>query len=120
MLIQLSHGTAQIRYLVDEDATQAGILQAFDTHLTNNTLIQRGDPIVVYFAGHGRRLEGAAYGIDRDVDILLPHDCDGSTLGISDFTMHTLLCDLAQEKGSNIVSSFCGTCAIFYDTHTPT
>ncbi|KAJ7035116.1 hypothetical protein C8F04DRAFT_1233783 [Mycena alexandri] len=100
MLLQLSGGTAQIRFLVDEAATQAGITSAFETHLTNNDRIRREDPILVYFAGQGRRLE---FGFERQVDILLPHDCDETNLGISDFALHTLLCNLAQRKGSNIM-----------------
>ncbi|KAJ6589342.1 hypothetical protein B0H19DRAFT_1248889 [Mycena capillaripes] len=102
MLLQLSEDSAQVFSLVDEDATQAEIFQAFETHLINNSRIQQGDPIVIYFAGKGRRLEARANGMERDVDVLLPHDCDDKTWGISDFAMHALLCDLAQKKGSNI------------------
>ncbi|KAJ7607783.1 hypothetical protein DFH06DRAFT_1066508 [Mycena polygramma] len=102
MLLQLSQGTAQIHFLIDEDATQARVTQAFQTHLADNPLIRRGDPIIIYFAGRGRRLEASVYGLGRDVDVLLPHDCDESVLGISDFTVCALLYDLAQKKGSNI------------------
>ncbi|KAJ7666839.1 caspase domain-containing protein [Mycena polygramma] len=101
-LRRLSQGTAQIYFLADEDATQARILQAFETHLADNPGIRRGDPMVFYFAGKGRRLEASICGLERDVDVLLPHDCDDSILGISDFTMHALLYDLAQKKGFNI------------------
>ncbi|KAJ6452883.1 caspase domain-containing protein [Mycena vitilis] len=103
-LLLLSQDTApsRIHFLINEDATQARILEAFETHLVGNSEIQWGDPMVVYFAGKGRRIEASRYNLERDVDILLPHDCDGSILGISDFTLRALLCNLARKKGSNI------------------
>jgi hypothetical protein len=96
-------GNAQIRLIKDGAATHAGILQAFEDHLLNNASIKRDDAIVVYFAGKGRRLPIPQGASGRDVDVLVPYDYGETVLGIADSTIHSLLSDLAQNKGANIV-----------------
>ncbi|KAJ7103933.1 caspase domain-containing protein [Mycena epipterygia] len=100
MLLRYSKD-AQILLLTDALATRAEILISFAQHLTDNPSVTRNDPIVVYFAGKGRRLL-AQNALGRDVDMLLPHDCGDEISGISDSTLNDLLCDLAKKKGENI------------------
>ncbi|KAG6866757.1 hypothetical protein C0991_011416 [Blastosporella zonata] len=76
--------------------------------------IEKGDAIVVYFAGHGSSILGprdwfeeGVYIANRRVEVLCPYDHDmtqggGRIAGISDRSMHALLNELAQSKGDNI------------------
>ncbi|KAJ7801528.1 caspase domain-containing protein [Mycena olivaceomarginata] len=100
----LSHYSpdAQISSITDAEATRAGILQAFEDHLLNNPCLKRNHAIVVYFAGKGRRLPAPEGASGRDVDILVPYDYGENVPGISDTMIHSLLSDLAQNKGTNI------------------
>ncbi|KAG8795515.1 hypothetical protein FRC12_013314 [Ceratobasidium sp. 428] len=75
---------ANIECLFDEQATRKGILGAFRKHLIQNEKIQPGDPILVYFSGHGDRLEApdgwhnewhtTNEGQIRMTELILPHD----------------------------------------------
>ncbi|KAJ6622312.1 hypothetical protein B0H10DRAFT_2342171 [Mycena sp. CBHHK59/15] len=47
---------SDIMFLTNANATRAAILSAFRTHLICNEHIQRGQPIIIYFAGHGSRV----------------------------------------------------------------
>jgi hypothetical protein len=47
--------TDHILMLVDNDATRAAIIQAFQYHFIDNSRIVKGDAILFYFAGHGSR-----------------------------------------------------------------
>ncbi|KAJ6541361.1 caspase domain-containing protein [Mycena capillaripes] len=100
MLSQYSQD-AQISLIKDTDATRTGILRAFQD-LLNNPCIKIDDAIIVYFAGKGQRLAAPQGVSGRDVDVLIPHDCGETVPGISDSTIHSLLSDLAQNKGTNI------------------
>jgi len=76
--------------------------------------IERGDPIVIYFAGYGSKANAPksweARGAIGRVPMLLPHDFapwtndDGTAQGITMLTLATLLRQLSQVKGDNIVS----------------
>ncbi|CUA72783.1 Myosin-VIIa [Rhizoctonia solani] len=116
--------------LFDEQATRDGILDAFETHLIANSRIQRHDPIVIFFAGHGDRMAAPKswHTSDGMVEMILPHDASyegtGSdnpsdqgvvprrtntleaakkyVYGIPDLTLAFLLYRLSQEKGNNI------------------
>ncbi|KAJ7500006.1 caspase domain-containing protein [Mycena latifolia] len=101
MLLQYSKD-AQVCLLSDTSATQAEIIKMFNEHLINNSRIIRNDPIVVYFACKGRRLAASPGAPGRDLDVLLPFDYGDEVSGISDVTIHALLCDLARKKGENI------------------
>jgi hypothetical protein len=57
----------------------------------------------LYLAGTGRRLPTPPGASRRDADVLVPHDYGETVLGITDSTMHSLLSDLGQSKGANIV-----------------
>ncbi|KAJ7167147.1 hypothetical protein C8R43DRAFT_877667, partial [Mycena crocata] len=97
---------AEIVSLIDAAATRAAILTAFRDNLINNPRIMRDDPIVVYFACKGRRLNFPDDFSRKVLDVLLPHDHSSETPGISGSAVHALLCDLSQKKGENIVSVF--------------
>ncbi|KAG6920253.1 hypothetical protein DXG01_005022 [Tephrocybe rancida] len=105
----------QICLLLDRQATKKAIEDSFMAHLINNSAIEKGHAIVVYFAGHGSSLhaprdwfQGDAYAKNRKVEVLCPCDHDTSSVagvrlaGISDRSMHAMLSELAQAKGNNI------------------
>ncbi|KAJ6541003.1 caspase domain-containing protein [Mycena vulgaris] len=93
---------AKVCLLSDATATQEEIIKAFREHLIDNPEIIRDDPIFIYFACKGRRLAESVGSPARDLDVLVPYDYSEEVPGISDITIHALLCDLAQKKGANI------------------
>jgi hypothetical protein len=101
---------SQIRIIRDSEATRATILHAIDA-LTTNDRIQRGDPIFIFYAGHGSTAPTpAGWEIgDPEIQLLVPHDhlCDnskgGKVYGIPDGTLAALLGRLVSAKGDNIV-----------------
>jgi hypothetical protein len=102
----------QIRMLLDGEATKYSIENTFTTHLVDNPNIQRGDAMLVYFAGHGSTVAAPRdwfSGVSRpsNVEVLCPYDHDtktpdGRVAGISDRSMRTLISDLCKAKGDNI------------------
>ncbi|KAJ6595372.1 caspase domain-containing protein [Mycena sp. CBHHK59/15] len=107
---------SDILFLTNTDATRAAILSAFYTHLIDNPEIERGEPIVIYFAGHGSRVL-APTGWDTpsgQVETICPSNestqAEGELIhGIPDFTINALLRILAREKGNN-VTLVCDSC----------
>ncbi|KAF5321415.1 hypothetical protein D9619_001442 [Psilocybe cf. subviscida] len=101
-----------ISTLLDRQATKQNIEDHFSQHLLNNRCIERGDAILIYFAGHGSRLSAPDpwYPSDSDcqtVDVLCSYDHDTNTeqgrmLGISDRSFHAMMNDLCSSKGNNI------------------
>ncbi|KAG8701678.1 hypothetical protein FRC09_005200 [Ceratobasidium sp. 395] len=65
-----------IECLFDEQATRKGILGAFRKHLIQNEKIQPGDPILVYFSGHGDHQVAPAewHASEGMTELILPHD----------------------------------------------
>lgn len=102
----------QIAMLLDEHATKQNIEATLDAHLLHNNQIQRGDAILVYFAGHGSTLKAPHdWLLDGPmrchVEVLCPYDHDtkgseGRIAGISARAMHTFIDDLSKMKGNNI------------------
>ncbi|KAJ7103932.1 hypothetical protein C8R44DRAFT_715987 [Mycena epipterygia] len=98
--------------LTNSGATRSAILSAFHNHLINNANIQRGDAIIIYYAGHGSRVEAPAdWQVPGGmVETLCPSDqglldAQRRTIpGIPDVTINALLRTLARAKGNNIVS----------------
>ena len=102
----------QIRNLRDSEATRAAILHEIYA-LTTDDRIQRGDPILIFYAGHGSTAptpKGWESG-ETTIQLLLPHDylCENEkgqkVYGIPDHTFGVLLGRLASAKGDNIVRS---------------
>ena len=100
---------SRIISLKDEQATRKSIIEAFKI-LNKSKDIDKNDPIVIYFAGHGA--EAQIKGQEEMTQMILPYDSSPRTqnkdelpviLGIPDFEIRKLLNDIAVEKGNNIV-----------------
>ena len=99
----------QIRRLANEDATRSAILDAFDTQFTTNSGVQKGDPMLFFFAGHGSRVKPHDdwHTETDEVEALVPYDQGSSensvVYGIPYLTLRRLVQKLASVKGNNIV-----------------
>jgi hypothetical protein len=96
----------RIATLYNADATRDNI-KAKLRDLANDEMIQPGDPILIFFAGHGATApapEGWCTAGDS-VQMLVPHDFDpaGKSGGLHDFNLNFLLREIADAKGNNIV-----------------
>ncbi|EIM81278.1 uncharacterized protein STEHIDRAFT_162258 [Stereum hirsutum FP-91666 SS1] len=103
--------------LLNDKATKQHIENAFMTHLVSNPQIERGDAILVYFAGHGSSVpapDGWCSGDAERVEVLCTHDHDtipagassveGARIsGLTDWSLHAMLRDLCSSKGDNVV-----------------
>jgi hypothetical protein len=95
--------------LLDEEATRNRIFHTLNTHLLENTKISRGDPVMIYFAGHG-----AVYPAHRFsnwdegyVEAILPVDRgqtkDGEMVpDINDFELKKFFKQLNKKRTGNI------------------
>ncbi|KAK7461775.1 hypothetical protein VKT23_008207 [Stygiomarasmius scandens] len=109
-----SESRSRIVFLVNEDATRAGIISNFESHFIKNSEINCEDAMVFFFAGHGSRVD-APDGwrtSDGKIETYCPYD-DGTKdtnghyiPGIPDLTMKALIRKLAAKKGNNIVIIF--------------
>jgi hypothetical protein len=100
---------SQIRLLLNAEATRRAIIQELNNLVTDQR-IHRGDPIFVYYAGHGSEADapkdwkpGGA-----KIQMLIPHDLrtnvdSRGTYGIPDRTISALLSHIAKKWGDNIV-----------------
>ena len=103
--------TSRITSLKDKQATRESIIEAFKT-LNESKDIDKNDPIVIYFAGHGG--EALIEGQEEMTQMILPYDASPRAqnkespviLGIPDFEIRKLLNDIAAKKGNNIVRFF--------------
>jgi uncharacterized caspase-like protein len=111
LLHYLAVPSSQICILLDSQATRANILQGI-YDLTTNNGIQHGDPILIYYAGHGSTAPpppGWEAGWPQ-IELIIPYDRNlddgkgGKVYGIPDRTLAKLLDRLALAKGNNIVS----------------
>ena len=100
---------SQISLLCDEQATRAAIIQGFNALLTDQR-IRVGDPILIFYAGHGSEVDAPKdwEAGDAKIQMIIPHDCrpDGCytvTHGIPDRTIGALLSRIAGKCGDNIV-----------------
>ncbi|KZP22899.1 hypothetical protein FIBSPDRAFT_930844 [Athelia psychrophila] len=102
--------------LRDEQASRSAIIQAFGD-LANDIRIKRGDPIFIFFAGHGSELPApkgwAAGGSDSKIQALVPQDYNSSAsdpkklvYAIPDRTIGALINKISREKGNNITVIF--------------
>jgi hypothetical protein len=99
-----------ITLLLNEKATRNEMIKALEAFETNQH-INRGDPILFYFSGHG----GSAIApvgwptANNHITFLCPQDFEGATCssldgqGLWDLTLSTLLDKIAVFKGNNIV-----------------
>jgi uncharacterized caspase-like protein len=110
----LSVPRSNIKSLRNSEATRAAILKELKSFATNPN-IQRNDPILIYFAGHGAATESPTEWTPRwapsnrsKTQMLIPYDCgaefNGEVVhGIPDRTLGWIVRGLADEKGNNIV-----------------
>jgi len=110
---QLGVSQDHITILENESATRAAILENL-RNLADDLRIQRGDPIVIYYAGHGSEaaapLGWEAGGRNANIQLTMPYDVFCQLGGkfvdpIPDRTLGALLDAISQTKGNNIVSS---------------
>ncbi|KAF5389455.1 hypothetical protein D9757_004258 [Collybiopsis confluens] len=112
MVDELGVPKQHIAMLLDERATKQNIEVTLNNHLLHNNRIQKGDAILIYFAGHGSTLKAPhdwlLDGPRRcNVEVLCTYDHDTKGVnsriaGISARAMHTFLHDLSKAKGNNI------------------
>ncbi|CAE6381252.1 unnamed protein product [Rhizoctonia solani] len=106
----------QIVNLRDGTATRQGIIDSIK-RLQNDPRINRGDPILIYYAGHGGVRKATEQWKDEKgahvVQVIFPFDYDEKIDDssepiecIPDRTIAGLLNDLAKEKGDNITVVF--------------
>ena len=102
--------SSQIRNLRDSEATQATIIAEIKAFSFDNK-IKKGDPILIYYAGHGGLANtpvGWEAGSTGKITFLIPYDYSplencNPKYGIPDRTLGALLSQLANKKGDNIV-----------------
>jgi hypothetical protein len=101
-----------IKKLLNGDATKDRIireLQAFSTNADINK--ERGDAILIYFAGHGSfcappegwESRGNQIEMICPVDISCEEQAESRITGIPDIILNLLISQLAVDKGDNIV-----------------
>jgi hypothetical protein len=98
-----------IVHLNDSCATRGRIVNEIE-RLARNPQIQPGDPILIYYAGHGGLAPApSSWPTNSNIQMILPHDFLPQTSekeweqGIPDLTIGALLQQIAKEKGDNIV-----------------
>lgn len=102
----------QISTLFDEKATRSAIIQAF-RDLSEDGRINTGDPIFIFYAGHGsqKRPPRDWNEPNAKIEVIIPYDCTsdktpapGYVPPIPDRTIGALIDEIAKKKGDNIVS----------------
>ncbi|CCM05961.1 uncharacterized protein FIBRA_08200 [Fibroporia radiculosa] len=108
LLGQVGIPISQIRILRDSEATRSAILHGISAFLDDER-IKKGDPILIYYAGHGSKSSAPSGWEARggEIQLLVPYDqssldAGGKVHGIPDRTLGALLTRLAGEKGDNI------------------
>ena len=112
--------TSRIRILRDSEATRGAIIrEIIALSVKDDKIIEKGDPILIYFAGHGESADTPdsevwKVGSTGKIELLVPYDRDSSTLGIPDRTLAALLSHIAIKKGDNIVRQTSICCEFIY------
>ncbi|KAI0028423.1 peptidase C14, caspase domain-containing protein, partial [Vararia minispora EC-137] len=96
----------RIKTLLNHEATHEGIITAVK-NLALDSSIAKGDPILIYFAGHGSTVTSPPeWTGGPKIQVLVPYDGnadDGAgTNLIPDFQFGRLLREIASRKGDNI------------------
>ncbi|KDQ52438.1 hypothetical protein JAAARDRAFT_73132 [Jaapia argillacea MUCL 33604] len=100
----------QICILCNENASRSAIIREFQA-LQNNPHIQPGDPVLIFFAGHGCKVKAPPGWVDGNVDGevegIVSQDYDGKGVHfIPDRTIGELIEGIARNKGDNITVIF--------------
>jgi hypothetical protein len=98
--------SGQIHTLLNKSASRAAIIKAF-LSLRDDGRIEEGDPILIYYAGHGGRIPSSE-GEVGILQVILPQDyCESRenlyVPAIPDRTIGALIAQIAEKKGDNIV-----------------
>ncbi|KAG8848339.1 hypothetical protein FRC20_002551, partial [Serendipita sp. 405] len=109
---ELGIPSSHIRTLCNEEATRAAIIQQL-RDLSTDDRIQLGDPIVIFYAGHGTTSPsppGWEAG-GPEIQMVVPYDCletvnDNLVYPIPDRTFGALLEKMAKNKGDNLTVIF--------------
>lgn len=105
---------SNIRLLTDSKAKRADIMKGF-SDLQNDQRIKKGDPILIFFAGHGGETpapDGWQTGdVEKKIQMIIPKDfCSNKTAGlvygIPDISIGALIDGIEGEKGDNITVIF--------------
>jgi hypothetical protein len=106
-----------IKFLKNGDATRDAIITTFNEHLINNADIQDGDAILVFYTGHGCKVEAPrGWSAGDMVEAICSYDAETSggqnnlIHVIPDRTLGALLRELASKKGNNIVRHVLADC----------
>ncbi|KAF8601169.1 hypothetical protein BDV93DRAFT_608253 [Ceratobasidium sp. AG-I] len=102
--------------LQNKSATRSAIIEAI-RGLQKDRRIQTGDPILIYYAGHGGLAQASPEWQEKtgssEIQVIFPWDYNTASGDsnekvqcIPDRTIHSLLNDLAKEKGNNITVIF--------------
>jgi hypothetical protein len=103
--------------LWNDEATRDAILGNFQEALIENSRIQRNDLIIIFFATHGTRIRAPNGWPTNDgyIEAISPYDMTTTSAqfsqpihAIPDYTLNSLLRQLAGKKGNNIVSQVSG------------
>ncbi|CAE6491742.1 unnamed protein product [Rhizoctonia solani] len=116
LTVDLQVPSHHIINLRNESASRANIIKGF-RDLRDNPRIKRGDPILIYYAGHGGSHKPSkhlkqTYGPSK-IQVIFPHDYKVQPPGatepincIPDKTVGALLHDISAEKGDNLTVIF--------------
>jgi uncharacterized caspase-like protein len=103
---------AHIRTLKNAEATCQNIISGISDFTAADNGIREGDRILIYFAGHGSTLPIPSNwsAVHSEIQCLVAYDAHyeaGSFVEgvLPDITLASLLQDLADAKGNNIVST---------------
>ena len=102
--------SSQIENLRNGAATKSAIIDKIKAFSSDDSKIEKGDPILIYYAGHGHSAKTPEdwpnWNTDK-IELLVPYDypslvCDPN-FGITDRFFGILLSELKEKKGDNIV-----------------
>ena len=98
----------RVELLLDRDATRQNIINRLGA-IAKNDAIQKDDPILIYYAGHGAQQPAPQdLNWDSNIQMILPWDYwqprgTGHVDGIPDVLLGSLISRISEAKGNNIV-----------------
>lgn len=98
----------RITVLLNHAASRAAIINGFE-HLKTNEDIQRGDAIIIFYAGAPGWIPDTCSEGTGKISAIVPqdhHEGDGASALISDDTIRSLLTEISEAKGNNIVCDY--------------
>ncbi|CAE6337987.1 unnamed protein product [Rhizoctonia solani] len=108
LISKLQVPESQITLLINWQAKRQVILNELKK-LATSDYIQRDDPIVIFYSGHGSEAPAPAdRAINGMVQCIVPHDSniESQVTSIPDYVLGRLINDIADAKGDNITVIF--------------